>query len=86
MGLIDKRLAELGIVLPTPAKPVANYVPWVRTGNLVYISGQGAVKDGKIEYTGRVGDTLSIEDAIASARLTGDQHHCPFARCLRRRS
>jgi len=70
MGLIDKRLAELGIVLPTPAKPIANYVPWVRTGNLIYISGQGAVKDGKIEYTGKVGDTLSIEDAIASARLT----------------
>ena len=56
MGLIDKRLAELGIVLPTPAKPIANYVPWVRTG--------------KLEYTGRVGDTLSIDDAIASARLT----------------
>lgn len=70
MGLIDKRLAELGIVLPTPAKPIANYVPWVRTGNLVYISGQGAMKDGKLQYTGRVGDTLSIEDAIASARLT----------------
>ena len=70
MGLIDKRLAELGIVLPTPAKPIANYVPWVRTGNLVYISGQGAMKDGKLEYTGRVGDTLSIDDAVASARLT----------------
>ena len=70
MGMIDKRLAELGIVLPTPAKPIANYVPWVRTGNLVFISGQGAVRDGKIEYTGRVGDTVSIEDAIASARLT----------------
>ncbi len=70
MGLIDKKLAELGIVLPTPAKPIANYVPWVRTGNLVFISGQGAVKDGKIEYTGRVGETVSVEDAIASARLT----------------
>ena len=70
MGLINKRLTELGIMLPTPSKPVANYVPWVRTGNLVFISGQGAVKDGKIEYTGKVGDTLSIEDAVASARLT----------------
>ncbi len=70
MGLIDKRLVELGIVLPKPAQPVATYVPWVRTGNLIYISGQGAVRDGKIEYTGRVGDTLSLEDAIASARLT----------------
>ena len=70
MGLIDKRLAELGIALPTPAKPIANYVPWVRTGNLVFISGQGAVRDGKIEYAGKVGDTLSVEEAIASARLT----------------
>jgi enamine deaminase RidA (YjgF/YER057c/UK114 family) len=70
MGLIEKRLAELGIMLPTPAKPIANYVPWVKTGHLVYISGQGAMKDGKLEYTGRVGDTLSIENAIASARLT----------------
>jgi enamine deaminase RidA (YjgF/YER057c/UK114 family) len=70
MGFIEKRLAELGIMLPTPAKPIANYVPWVKTGNLVYISGQGAMKDGKLEYTGRVGDTLSIDDAIASARLT----------------
>ncbi len=70
MGLIDKKLAELGIMLPIPAKPIANYVPWVRTGNLVFISGQGAVRDGKIEYTGKVGETLSVEDAIASARLT----------------
>ena len=70
MGPIDKRLAELGIMLPIPAKPIANYVPWVRTGNLVYISGQGAVRDGKIEYAGKVGETLSIDDAIASARLT----------------
>jgi len=70
MGLIDKKLAELGIVLPIPAKPIANYVPWVRTGNLVFISGQGAVRDGKIEYTGKVGDTLLVEEAIASARLT----------------
>ena len=70
MGLINKRLTELGIMLPTPSKPVANYVPWVRTGNLVFISGQGAVKDGRIEYTGKVGDTLSIEDGVASARLT----------------
>ena len=70
MRLIDKRLAELGIVLPTPAQPVATYVPWVRTGNLVFISGQGAMRDGKLQYTGRVGDTVPIEDAIASARLT----------------
>ena len=61
MGNIDKRLAELGIILPIPAKPVANYVPWVRTGNLVFISGQGAVHDGKFEHQGRLGDSVSLE-------------------------
>jgi enamine deaminase RidA (YjgF/YER057c/UK114 family) len=70
MGLIDKKLVELGVVLPTPMKPVANYVPWVRTGHLVFISGQGAAKDGKLCYQGKLGDSVSIEDGIASARLT----------------
>ena len=69
MGNIDKRLAELGITLPTPAKPVANYVPWVQTGKLVFISGQGAVRDGKFEYQGRLGDTVSLEDGVKSARF-----------------
>ena len=69
MGLIDKRLAELGLTLPTPAKPVANYVPWVRTGNLVFISGQGPLADGKLLYQGRLPDTVSIEDGQKSARL-----------------
>jgi enamine deaminase RidA (YjgF/YER057c/UK114 family) len=70
MGMIDKKLAELGIALPTPMKPVANYVPWVQTGNLVFVSGQGAVRDGKIEHQGKLGDTLTLEDGVASARLT----------------
>lgn len=69
MGLIDKCLAELGLTLPTPAKPVANYVPWVRTGNLVFISGQGPLADGKLLYQGRLPDTVSIEDGQKSARL-----------------
>lgn len=68
MGLINKRLAEIGLTLPTPMKPVANYVPWVRTGNLVFVSGQGAVVDGKILYQGQVGDTVSLDDAVKSAR------------------
>ena len=69
MGKIDKHLAELGIVLPAAAKPVANYVPWVRTGNLVFISGQGPIADGKIVYTGLLGGGVSIEDGVKSARL-----------------
>jgi enamine deaminase RidA (YjgF/YER057c/UK114 family) len=71
MGVIDKRLAELGIVLPTPMKPVANYVPWAKTGNLVFISGQGAVVDGQIQFAGKLGGTVSIENGVKSARLTG---------------
>ena len=68
MGMIDKRLAELGIVLPVAAKPVANYVPWVRTGNLVFVSGQGAMRDGKIDYQGQLGDSVSLDDGVKSAR------------------
>ena len=69
MGEIDRRLAELGITLPQAAKPVANYVPWVRTGNLVFISGQGPIADGAVAYPGCLGATVTLEDGIKSARL-----------------
>ncbi len=68
MGTIDERLKELGIALPVPSKPVANYVPWVRTGNLVFVSGQGAMFDGKIQYPGKLGENVSLEDGAKSAR------------------
>ncbi len=70
-GKIDARLAELGIELPKAAAPAANYVPFTRTGNLVFISGQGAFRDGAFEYLGRVGEDLSLEEAQQSARLVG---------------
>lgn len=69
MGQIDQRLAELDIALPAAAKPVANYVPWVRTGNLVFISGQGPIADGKITLQGCLGD-FAAEDGVKSARLS----------------
>ena len=69
MGAIDKRLAELGITLPEAAKPIANYVPWVRTGNLVFISGQGPVENGKVVYPGCLGKDVSLEEGAKSARL-----------------
>ncbi len=69
MGQIDKRLAELGINLPEAAKPLANYVPWVRTGNLVFISGQGPIEGGKVLYPGTLGKDVSLEDGAKSARL-----------------
>ncbi|MGH7081514.1 MAG: RidA family protein [Acetobacteraceae bacterium] len=67
-GRIEGKLTELGIRLPTPMAPIANYVPWVRTGNLVVISGQVPAVDGKITVTGRVGAEVTAEDGMAAAR------------------
>jgi enamine deaminase RidA (YjgF/YER057c/UK114 family) len=69
MGRIETRLAELGIVLPTPTPPVANYVPYVITGDLVVISGQIPVRDGKIAYTGKLGDVVSVDIGTQAAQL-----------------
>ncbi len=69
MGEIDKRLSELGITIPTPAAPVANYVGWVRTGSLVFTAGQVPLKDGKFLYQGKVGKEVSVEEAIEAAKL-----------------
>jgi enamine deaminase RidA (YjgF/YER057c/UK114 family) len=67
----DKKLKELGIELITPTKPVANYVKAVRTGNLVYLSGDGPMRaDGKY-ITGKLGHDLTIEQGYEAARQTG---------------
>lgn len=66
---IEDRLSELGIKLPEPAAPVANYVPFVRTGNIISISGQIPLQGGKVVYQGIVGDTISMDEACAAARL-----------------
>jgi enamine deaminase RidA (YjgF/YER057c/UK114 family) len=63
-----ERLAELGLTLPPVTAPVAAYVPAVRTGTFVYVSGQLPVVDGKLPATGKVGDEVSAEDAAAMAR------------------
>jgi enamine deaminase RidA (YjgF/YER057c/UK114 family) len=70
-GTIDARLAEKEIILPSASVPAANYVPAVRTGNLLFISGQIPIQDGKVSHTGKVGDEHSIEDGYAAARLCG---------------
>ncbi len=70
-GTIDARLSELGIELPEAATPVANYVPYIITGNLVFVSGQVAIANGEIQYSGKLGDTVSIEDGQKAARLCG---------------
>ena len=63
------RLAELGIRLPPVASPVAAYVPAVRSGQLVFTSGQLPFVDGGLRRTGKVGGTVDIEDAAADAKV-----------------
>jgi enamine deaminase RidA (YjgF/YER057c/UK114 family) len=70
-GTVEKRLAELGITLPPAPSPSANYVPFVRSGALLTVSGQicyGA--DGKLVAKGRLGDGVSMEDGRKAARAS----------------
>jgi enamine deaminase RidA (YjgF/YER057c/UK114 family) len=68
-GQIDKRLVELGITLHAPASPIANYVGFVRTGNLLVVSGQVCIDhNGQLVATGRLGDNVTIEAGQKAAR------------------
>lgn len=64
---IEDRLKELGIQIPSVAKPVAAYVPAVRAGQWVYVSGQLAFVDGKLEKVGKVGQDVTLEEAQKEA-------------------
>jgi enamine deaminase RidA (YjgF/YER057c/UK114 family) len=68
---VEARLKELSIVLPSPAAPVASYVPSVVSGKHIYISGQVTVTPEGLKYVGTVGKELSVEDGKAAARLCG---------------
>lgn len=70
-GTIDGRLAELGIDLPQASAPAANYVPYVISGDHVYISGQVPVSDGELKFIGKLGDGYGIDDGYQAARLCG---------------
>ncbi len=70
-GNIDARLAELGIELPDAPAPAANYVPFVVTGNLVFVAGQVTVWNGEIRFKGRLGDDMDVEEGYQAARLCG---------------
>ena len=65
----SERLAELGLTLPPVAAPQAAYVPAIRTGSYVYVSGQLPIVDGKLQAFGKVGDRVSAEEAAVLARL-----------------
>ena len=69
VGKIETRLQKLEIKLPEAAAPVANYVPYVIDGKQLWVAGQVPFWNGTIKYTGVVGETVSIEDAVDAARI-----------------
>ena len=72
MSAIEAKLEQMGIELPDSPAPMANYVPGVRTGNLLYLAGLGpAARPDGTSPTGKVGQDLSVEEGYEAARLTG---------------
>ncbi len=67
--MFDEKLESLGILLPTPPKPAGSYIPVVRTGNLIFVSGQIPVKDGQVQFKGQVPTSISVEEAQKAAKL-----------------
>ena len=70
---VKERLQELGITLPEPQAALANYVPYVITGNLVSVSGQVAMAEGHPRWVGKVGESVTLEEAIEAARVCAIQ-------------
>lgn len=66
---IEERIRELGIELPTTSAPKAMYVPVVQTGNLCFVSGQIPMLDDKLVYTGKVGESRTLEEAQKAAQI-----------------
>jgi enamine deaminase RidA (YjgF/YER057c/UK114 family) len=71
MNSIDKKLETLGITIPDAPSPAANYIPYVISGNLVFIAGQVPFENGKINYTGKVGKDIDINKAKEVAKICG---------------
>ena len=67
----EERIEELGLELPSPPEPIASYVTFVRTGNVVYTSGHGPLHADGTWIVGKVGTDISVEEAAEAARITG---------------
>jgi enamine deaminase RidA (YjgF/YER057c/UK114 family) len=68
-GEIEQRLRELGIELPQPSAPGANYVPYVRTGDLVFVTGQLSQWNGERRFIGKLGREFNVQEGQQAARL-----------------
>jgi len=68
MTTISQKLSDLNITLPNAAAPAANYVPFVQSGNMLFISGQLPFENGQLIHKGRLGENVSIEDGYKAAR------------------
>lgn len=66
----EKKLQSLGLTLPSPPKPVATYVPAVRSGNLLFLSGMIPMVEGKMAMVGKLGKELTVEQGQQAARIT----------------
>ena len=67
----EKMLSDLGITLPTPPQPIANYVRAVLVGNFLFVSGHGPYNDGKIKMAGKIGKELTVEEGYQVSRNVG---------------
>ncbi len=66
---IEHKMKELGLILPEVPKPVAEYIPAKKIGDLVFTSGQGPIKDGKFIYVGKIGGEVSLKEGYESAKI-----------------
>ena len=69
MHTFETNIKQLGIIIPDISAPLANYVPYKVSDNILYISGQGPVSESKLLYKGKVGEDISIDDGIKAAEL-----------------
>ena len=69
MHMFEENIKQLGIEIPDMPSPLANYVPYKVSNNVVYVSGQGPVKNGELVYKGKVVEDITIDDGIKAAEL-----------------
>lgn len=68
--MTEDKLKDMNLVLPHMQESIAHYVPYVKAGNLVYVSGQGPIRDGEFMYKGKLGRELTVEEGYEASRMT----------------